>query len=662
MDETSRQINQKLNELLSKPSSARTGALDAQTAVSLATTLRVKILGSDKQEKVNSIVVLAKLLECVSGADVHSADFCPILDEALFGLLLSIVSAKMSTDTYKAILKIMLLTINGGPFPPAMRKASIEPYLPLYLSLVEHLDAIDVMTARLYLSDSKILLPSIRLVTELINKSLSFNYDKIITLAGRLKHDKFFSTAGNLIEPSDSNVVKAIENLESAYYRLNEYLSKTLFDMQLESHQIMLINLFIFLDVSLNEYATPATSDEYVKAGFTAEPKKFVVENFSILLAMDLKVFLKDPNMTFKKRFHEELMMSDHNRTFPLYLFIDKCTEIWLDTFHRKSVFPEISKHILSWELMIYHSMDNCLRLWQNTRSQLENPRDIEGIIKLLQTNIKLLEGSLLLGLSIDESLESFAERTSDDIRFYQFSEMKSKHKNNWNSIFHGFDTTLKEQTLEFVREQRVMQLLKGAWVHTESHALQLFQNRPKKPNTGNYYFLILSPNRRALHYKEYDEIPARKPTFEEMESQSILLNSIENFKSTKIGKSVGERDKARNKALISIKGTMSYEEIRLTNKQDQTLLSFYTDSEDNKAVWLDGLKMLKGLTQEEHLSVETTQHIKSLQEIRKNTQLLILESEDFADCAPKNSEVVDDAEFYDLNELEEILRDFHYM
>lgn len=661
MEDTSRQINQKLNELLSKPNLARAGALDAKTALSLATTLRRKILDTDKQEKVNSIVVLAKLLECVGGADVHSTEFYLILDAGLFGLLLSIVSAKMSTDTYKAILKIMLLTINGTPFPPAMRKSSIDPYLPLYLSLVAHLDSIDVITARLYLSDCKILLTSIRLVTELINKSLYFNYDKIITLSGRLKHDKFFSTVGNLIEPTDANVVKAIESLESAYYRLNDYLSKTLFNMELESHQIMLNNLFVFLDISLNEYATPASTDEYVKAGFTADPRKFISDNFSILLAMDLKVFLKDPNMTFKKRFHEELMMSDHNRTFPMNLFIEKCTNIWLDTFHKKAEFPQISKHILSWELMIYHSMDNCLRLWQDTRSQLENPGDIRGIIKLLQTNIHLLEENLRISQGIDDALESFSERTSEDIRYYQFSELKATHKSNWKSAFLEFDSTLSEQTLEFVREQRVMQLLKGAWVHTESHALLLFQNKPNKSNSGNYYFLILSPNRRALHYKEYVDIPTRKPTFEELEYQSIPLKSIAHFRSTKIGKSVGERDKSRNKNLISIKGTMSYEEIRLTNKQDHTLLSFYTDSEDNKAVWLDGLKMLKGLTKDEDLSVETTEHIKSLQELRKNTQLLILESENFAAHAPKNTELPEDPEYYNLEELQNIQNDFHY-
>ena len=98
------------------------------------------------------------------------------------------------------------------------------------------------------------------------------------------------------------------------------------------------------METSLNEYGTPATTEEYVKAGFTDNPRQFVVENFSILLAMNLKVFLKDPNFTFKKRFHEELMMSDHARTFPLYQFISKCTDLWTDIFEKRMISPKLTR------------------------------------------------------------------------------------------------------------------------------------------------------------------------------------------------------------------------------------------------------------------------------------------------------------------------------
>ena len=186
----------------------------------------------------------------------------------------------------------------------------------VFESLIEYLDVIDIVTHKLYLQDSKITYNSIKLVTDLINKALRFKYDGIITLAGRMKHVTFFSTVGNLIETDDKSILDATEYLKIAYYNLNEYLNNSRFDLSIKSHQVMLNNLFIYLEVSLNEYGTPATTEEYIKAGFTENPRNFVIENFSLLLAMNLKIFLKDPNFTFKKRFHEELMMSNHSRTF----------------------------------------------------------------------------------------------------------------------------------------------------------------------------------------------------------------------------------------------------------------------------------------------------------------------------------------------------------
>lgn len=660
--ESSRSINHKLNEFLSKSSIAK-AKLDASSALNFLATLKSNILGNDKQEKVNSIVVLAKLLDSISapGSEAVLPHFTGILDEALFDSLFSIVSTKMSTETYKAILKIAVISISGGPYPPKFCDSSMDTHIPLYQSLVTYLDVIDVITAKLYLSDSKILLNSIRLVNELINHALKFKYDKIITLAGRLKHVKFFSIVESLIDTPDNLISEAITTLEEQYFNLNEYLSETHFEMSYVSHQVMLTNLFVYLDVSLNEFGTPASTEEYVKAGFTSNPKKFVVDNFSILLAMDLKVFLKDPNITFKKRFHEELIMSDHNRTFPIYLFINKCTDLWLYIFHHKKRFPRINEHILSWELMIYYSMNNCLLLWQETKSQLENPEDIEGIIQLLESNVEFLEGSLASNSSIEECLEEFTARSSQDIRHAQFLETKAAHADLWRPRFHDFDRNLAQEVNDFVCEQRVMQLLKGSWVHTDSHAERLFKNGSNLLTGKNYYFIILSPNRRSLYYKQFSEIATKKPSYEEMESQSILLREIADLKSIRIGNLVGEADKAKNSMLISVKGTISYEKIILLNKAGKQLLSFYTDSEDNKAVWLDGLKMLKGMSESKDLSAETSLQISSLQDIRRNTQLLVLEGKQLTAVAPDGEDSEDD-DYYDLVELTNILEGFHFV
>ncbi|KAK6455359.1 uncharacterized protein RJT20DRAFT_147973 [Scheffersomyces xylosifermentans] len=539
----------------------------------------------------------------------------------------------MSSETYKAILKIAGIVISGAIFS---KDDSIDKYLPLYDSLIEYLDVMDIVTHKLYLQDNKITFNSIKLVTDLINRALKFGYSGIITLAARLKHVTFFSTIGNLIETDDKAILDATENLKVAYYNLNEYLDKTHFDLSVKAHQVMLNNLFIYLEVSLNEYGTPATTEEYVKAGFTDNPRTFVIENFTMLLAMDLKIFLKDHNFTFKKRFHEELMMSNHSRTFPLYLFMDKCTNMWVDIFHRRKEYPFICSSVLSWELMIYYTMNNCLVLWQETRAQLENEVDVDRILQLLLSNVESLELEMSKrSKSIEECLDITASKTGEEMRRVQVLKIKDDQLNRWKPAFTEFNKVLAREVIDFVSEQRVIQLLKGSW----------------------YYFLTLSPNRKSVYYREFVEKPSTNPSYEEMEKQFIRLTDITDFRSTKIGEHIGEEDKRNNSMLISIKGTISYERITLLGENNKKLLSFYTDTEVNKYVWLDGLKMLKGMINPGQLSDDTQRQIENLIDIRRNTQLLALENKTIK-VEPVDD---DDDEFYDMAELTAATNNFYY-
>lgn len=740
MAESSRTINHKLNELLSKNNISKS-KLDTPTAINYANVLKGNILGKDKQEKVNSIVVLAKLLDCIVGSDSVSNDFTSILDYSLFTTLFSIVSSNMSTETYKAILKISVILISGSIFK--LKDDSIDKYLPLYESLIEYLDVIDIMTQKLYLQDNKITYNTIKLVNDLINKALKFQYNGIITLAGRLKHVTLFSTIGNLIETDDKLILDSIANLKISYYKLNEFLDKTKFDLSIKSHQVMLNNLFMFLEVSLNEFGTPAKPEEYVKAGFTDNPRKFVVDNFTILLAMDLKIFLKDPNMTFKKKFHEELMMSNHGRTFPLYLFIKRATELWIDIFHKKHVYPNICKNILSWELMIYYTMNSCLILWQETKAQLNNPNDIDSIMGLIKDNMDIIENNLanfssgssldtnsiatsqhsvnsgstttgssrkignnangdltieeclnltgtgVTDLAIDDDDKKESAKSGTQLRHNQITKIKSLFSDKWDSRFTEFNRHLALEVMDFVCEQRVIQLLKGSWVYTESHGELLMKGGSKRLiPLMKYYFVLLSPNRQNLYYKEFAEKPTINPSYEEMEQQAIRLADIVDLKSIKIGDQVGEEDKLKNNRLISIQGTISYEKIILFGANQKKLLSFYTDTEVLKYVWLDGLKMLKGMLKQGQLSSDTEFQLDSLIDIRRNTQLLNLEdikskvvvSEskslssdpedgDISDATDEFDAINDesgeddddDEEYYDINELTSVTNDTYY-
>lgn len=404
----------------------------------------------------------------------------------------------------------------------------------------------------------------------------------------------------------------------------------------------------MFLDKSLNETGTPATTEEYVKAGFTEDPRHFVVENFSVLLAMDLEVFLKDSNFTFKKRFQEELMMSENNKTFPLYVFMNQTTRMWIDIFQDSSRLPNIYCSILSWEVIIYLTMNNCLTLWQETKAQLGNLSDIAKVMDLIKSNIDSLELELENGNSIEKCLDVASSAKSEDMRHKQILKYKSSHQMKWSNRFTAFNNYLSKEVMNFLCEQRVIQLLKGSWFYTESYGEDLLKNKETRNLINKYYFILLSPNRKEVYYKEFPEKQQVNPSFEEMESQSIKLADIVDFKATRIGEPDGKKDPS----VICVKGTISYERIALLGHNNRTLLCFITDTEVNKYVWLDGLKLLKGMISLGDLSEDTESQLESLIDIRRNTQLLNLEDDKVESYIREHAMDLEDDEVYDLDEL----------
>ena len=90
-------------------------------------------------------------------------------------------------------------------------------------------------------------------------------------------------------------------------------------------------------------------------------------------------------------------------------------------------------------------------------------------------------------------------------------------------------------------------------------------------------------------------------------------------------------------------------------------LLSFYTDTQVSKYVWLDGLKMLKGMWAG-RLSDDTEKQVEALIEMRKNTQLLDLEHKAIGgELEYEYDSDDDDDEFYDIKELANVTGEFHY-
>lgn len=614
--------------------------------------MKGNILGKDKQEKVNSIVIFAKLLDVVEHSDTISDELGRMLDHELMETLLAVISYNMSIETYKAIMRTCMIIISGSLF--RFVNESIEDYLPVFDSLTEYIDNIDVIVNKLQLQDSKINSYTLSFVTDLINTALNFDYDGIIPIAERLKQVDFFGIVDKTISTEDETIEELVVLLKIVYYRLNEFLQVTRFNLTIKSHKMLLEGLFSSLDMSLNESGTLATPQDYAEAGFTENPKEYVANNFSILSAIELGIVLRNPIQTFKKRFHQELML-DHKITFPLSIFINRIVEMWVSIFEDIEQYPNIHSLVLKWEKMIYYSMTSCLVFWQDAKCQLDVADDVDKIVELLKPNIEKLEYKKTE--SVEECLNSSS--LIDNLRGIQVQNLKRLHHQKWNNKLNQFNEHLSNEAMDFLCEQRVIQLLKGSWVYTEKYGQYLLNRESPKPS-HKYYFILLSPNRKQIYYKKFSEKPSITPSFEQMESHSIKLAEILNFQSTKLNEKLGDKEKSNNN-VVSVRGTISYEKLILVGANDTKLLSFVTDTEVNKYVWLDGLKMLKGMVNKGDLSVETERQLNYLIDIRRTTQLLNLEDKEVENYITEHANNSDDDDSYDLNELSEVTKDTYF-
>ncbi|EGW29846.1 uncharacterized protein SPAPADRAFT_68713 [Spathaspora passalidarum NRRL Y-27907] len=661
---SSRTINSKLNEILNKATRSPTGStsdvnkLDQNTVVQYSNLLRANILGKDKQEKVNSIVVLAKLLGCIDVKSVQDlSQLTSILNHDLFHVLFSIITPNMSLETFKAILKIC--NAMSSIF------TTKESYQIVIDTVVKHLDIINIMVDKLH-HDFKIMVNSLRFFNDLLSKSLQYHYDSILVIFERLRSQSFFGSIENL-NMNDKSLTFLIEQLKSTYIRTLQWLNTMQYDLTSVHHNTILQETLKQLTGSLNEFGNDATPEEFKIAGFGDNPKQFIIENCSILLSIDIIVFLKDSNVTFKKRFHEHLMMYQHKLTFPIYQFIKLSTNLWIDIYDQDE-YPNIVSSCLNYDEFIYYTMLNCLRLWQQTKADSEH---VDKIFLLITSSIYTIEDDLGSGAkSIEEILDWYM---SQDVRLKQVEQIINTHEIAWNPELQEFDKILAQQSLDFIIDQRVVQLLKGSWVYTESYGESLLKSKPSSSNGGigignnshaaiankdsaRYYFITLSPNRQVIYFKPYLNKPPVNPTIAEMEqnNQYIKLTEIISLKSQKLGEFIGEEDKLKSSRLISIRGTISYEQITLMGNT-KPLISFYTDSNVNMYVWLDGIKMLKGITNPDQFSDETAKQLENLIEVRRTIQLLELNN-------IEPGVIDEDEDVYNLNELDNVTTGFHFM
>ncbi|ODV97572.1 hypothetical protein PACTADRAFT_47465 [Pachysolen tannophilus NRRL Y-2460] len=649
-------INHKVNEFIRKNPSA---TLDVQSSQKLLENLKTHIVGSDKLEKVNSIVILSKLVEILP----QSEELSLVLDEKFYQCLFSIVSPNLQAATFDCILI----------FSIALLKGSISTNtIPVLNAICKNIQIVDVITAKLISGNTFSTISfSIQFISRLLSSAVEKKFGELIVFMKTIRDSTFFMSITALTEDSSlfGKFGKDIQDLTRSIINCKRCLNTENYHTKSKNYHLYVHELLELYAKNLNPSVSQSTRFDYVTAGLSSDPKRYILENYSITNLIDIISFLHDPNLTFKKEYSEQLIFADESSCFPLSIAAMAVSDFLFDDVLLTKNYINLKNRLYSVDSLFYVGMLQMLRIWKTSNAEA---KDVPIIIKSIHTAYTHADTALGSGSSMGEVLGALNKFSYADLRKIQLREIRERHSAAWMNT--SFDKFLQSEVMNFIKEQRLLNLSKGSWVYAEN-PVRIQQQQQAQNNTGSrkpqMYFLILSPNNLAIIYKEFKSKSKQTPNIDKT-GHVLDINSIANFEATPVdnGKQVPE-----NSRLITIKSKSSYEKITLIGKNKKTLLSFYTDTKEASYIWLDGLKLLANSKFEE-LSEDTQNQIKVLVDVRKNAQLISLDdtnsgtgaiAKDFTTENRSNSSIVEDhhhmknADLYDFDLLKRISGECYY-
>lgn len=398
-----------------------------------------------------------------------------------------------------------------------------------------------------------------------------------------------------------------------------------------------------------------------------AEENATNLSNINLLQAFDIVVFLEDSNLSFKKTFTEQLLFGDS--PFPLYKASFHVTGALNNLFESLENEVDSKPHIVSFllnkESLMYALMDRLLKTW--VQSQGKTDQDMDSLLTLIPIILEHISRSLTSSLNI--SYQSYLRLAVDIInsidynisRELQLDSIREVHYKKWSNC--DFDAMLSKQVNDYVHHQRLLQLQKGTWVYS-SNPLDASIKFPK------VYFMVLSADQINLLLREFPRKTEYEPFIEGNDivtstdksqhpdgSRTLIipLNTIISFESKEISSS---NKMPKDSRLVNVIHKSFYTEVHLIDKNHKSVLTIYFDTKEAIYIWLDGLQLVSSAKHVNGLSQDTKGQIETLIDIRRNVQMLNLNTHE--DIKPLGV-TSGDEEYYDLDALKKLTTGFYY-
>lgn len=288
-------------------------------------------------------------------------------------------------------------------------------------------------------------------------------------------------------------------------------------------------------------------STKYRRLGFETENPHWDFQDVGLLGMMDLLNYVRKFQNEFQKTLADQGMKPVHQRcpvaraslavTTALYdrFEIDK-SGIDDSTFNSfestSSNMDSLYKPLLlHWPRLHVAGLRAYFRLWKTLNADIG---DINKVTELIHVLMETVIGESTRTTDIQEVEDTMADFDVQRLRDIQMQLIESSHEDIWGTHFVQLRGELRQEAVQFIKEQRIQCLLRGAWFPVYDPAFLASikdqkKDKPQMPQISDvlgYRFVQLSHNRRYLHYADFEAIEPQPPLFENLRERGWLTST----------------------------------------------------------------------------------------------------------------------------------------
>ncbi|KAI1253094.1 hypothetical protein MGN70_005302 [Eutypa lata] len=263
---------------------------------------------------------------------------------------------------------------------------------------------------------------------------------------------------------------------------------------------------------------------------------------------------------------------------------------------------------LLQWSRLHTAGLYAFFRLWKATGAE---QWDFDKVAELVRILVDQVIGQAGRAKDVVEVEEDLLEYDCGRLRELQMELLELFFEDRWGHHLLQVRSDLNQESLTFVKEQRIRCLLRGSWFQKppprKDSRGESYQNR-RAANGTLWRYAKLSHNRRYLHYADFALRTGKDPSLESL-GEKIDLRTISSVVSNVTAPN--EDEKSNNSSESTLKTSLAPPPSRHTTKitiysyvnpqearkggdgKEEPLLTLHPVNHILASEWLDGLLML---------------------------------------------------------------------